>query len=118
MGRKIVLLGSTGSIGTQTLDVVRSNPDELKVIALAAGRNVDLMEKQAREFKPLKIAMFDQGAAKELESRISDLGITVLSGMEGLLELVRYCSYGCSRNDRNQTYYRSNKCRQGYSTCQ
>lgn len=89
MGRKIVLLGSTGSIGTQTLDVVRANSDELKVVALAAGRNVDLMEKQAREFKPSKIAMFDPAAADELKNRISDLEIPVLSGMEGLLELVR-----------------------------
>ena len=89
MSRKIVLLGSTGSIGTQTLDVVRANPTELKIVALAAGRNVDLMEKQAREFKPSKIAMFDPSAADELKNRISDLEIPVLSGMEGLLELVR-----------------------------
>lgn len=89
MSRKIVLLGSTGSIGTQTLDVVRANPTELKIVALAAGRNVDLMEKQAREFKPSKIAMFDPAAADELKNRISDLEIPVLSGMEGLLELVR-----------------------------
>lgn len=89
MSRKIVLLGSTGSIGTQTLDVVRANSDELKIVALAAGKNVDLMEKQAREFKPSKIAMFDPKAADELKNRISDLEIPVLSGMEGLLELVR-----------------------------
>lgn len=89
MGRKIVLLGSTGSIGTQTLDVVRANAGELKIIALAAGHNVDLMEKQAREFRPSKIAMFSQEAAIELKNRISDLKIPVLSGMDGILELVR-----------------------------
>lgn len=89
MGRRIVLLGSTGSIGTQTLDVVRANAGELKIIALAAGHNVDLMEKQAREFRPSKIAMFSQEAAIELKNRISDLKIPVLSGMDGILELVR-----------------------------
>jgi 1-deoxy-D-xylulose-5-phosphate reductoisomerase len=88
MNRKIVLLGSTGSIGTQTLDVVRNNPDELEVVGLAANTRVSEVEKQVREFKPKYVCMYDEAAAKELQAKISDLGIKVLSGMDGLLEIV------------------------------
>lgn len=84
--RKIGILGSTGSIGSQTLEIVRGNPD-LKVIALAAGSNVDLMEKQAREFQPKLCVMWSQEAAKELRLRLFDLPVRVLSGMDGLLTL-------------------------------
>ena len=84
--RKIGILGSTGSIGTQTLEIVRSNP-EFKVIALAAGSNVDLMEKQAREFQPELCVMWTEEAAKELRLRLSDTSVTVLAGMDGLLTL-------------------------------
>lgn len=84
--KKIGILGSTGSIGTQTLDIVRSNPD-LQVVALAAGSNVDLMEKQVREFRPEFCVMWKEEAAKELRLRTKDLETTVLSGMEGLLAL-------------------------------
>jgi len=86
--RKIVLLGSTGSIGTQTLDVVRNNKEELEVVGIAANSSVDKVEEQVREFHPEYVAMFDESAAKKLQEKISDLGIKVLSGMEGLLELV------------------------------
>ncbi len=84
--RKIGILGSTGSIGTQTLDIVRSNPD-LEVVALAAGSNVDLMEKQVREFLPPLCVMWTEKAASELRLRIADLPVKVLAGMDGLLEL-------------------------------
>ena len=84
--RKIGVLGSTGSIGTQTLEIVRSNPD-FEVIALAAGSNVDLMEKQAREFQPELCVMWTEEAAKELRLRLSDTSVTVLAGMDGLLTL-------------------------------
>lgn len=84
--KNIVVLGSTGSIGTQTLEIVRDNPD-LKVVALAAGTNVKLMEKQAREFKPSVAVMWTEEAAKDLKARISDLDVEVLSGMEGLIEI-------------------------------
>ncbi len=84
--RKIGILGSTGSIGTQTLEIVRSNPD-FKVIALAAGSNVDLMEKQAREFQPELCVMWTEEAAKELRLRLSDTSVKVLAGMDGLLTL-------------------------------
>ena len=73
--RKIVLLGSTGSIGTQTLDVVRNNPQELEVVGLAANTRVAEVEKQVREFKPEYVCMYDEKAARDLEERLSDLGI-------------------------------------------
>ncbi len=86
--RKIILLGSTGSIGTQTLDVVRNNPDELTFVGLAANRSVAEVEAQVREFKPKYVCMFDEAAAKELQDKISDTGIKVMAGMDGLLEIV------------------------------
>ncbi|MCR5404460.1 MAG: 1-deoxy-D-xylulose-5-phosphate reductoisomerase [Butyrivibrio sp.] len=86
--RKIVLLGSTGSIGTQTLDVVRNNSSELKVVGLAANSRVADVEKQVREFKPEYVCMYEEAAARDLQEKISDTGIKVLSGMEGLLEIV------------------------------
>ncbi|MBQ6416272.1 MAG: 1-deoxy-D-xylulose-5-phosphate reductoisomerase [Butyrivibrio sp.] len=86
--RKIVLLGSTGSIGTQTLDVVRNNSKELEIVGLAANTRVEMVEKQVREFKPKYVCMFDENAAKDLKQRLSDVDIEVYSGMEGLLEIV------------------------------
>ncbi len=84
---KIVLLGSTGSIGTQTLDIVRNYSKDLQVLALAAGSNVALMEKQIREFLPKKAVMWSEEAAAELKIKVADLEVEVLSGMEGLLEI-------------------------------
>lgn len=86
--RSIVLLGSTGSIGTQTLDVVRNNKDELKVVGLAANKRVNEVEQQVREFNPKYVCMFDPEAAKELQEKIADTGIKVMFGMDGLLEMV------------------------------
>ena len=85
---KIVLLGSTGSIGTQTLEIVRNYSEDLQVLALAAGSNVALMEKQVREFLPKKAVMWSEAAAKELKEKITDLDVEVLSGMDGLLDIV------------------------------
>ena len=85
--KQIAVLGSTGSIGTQTLDVVRANPGELKITALSAGRQIDLLEKQIREFQPVLAAVWEEQAAKELAVRIRDTKTRVVSGMEGLLEL-------------------------------
>lgn len=82
--KKIAILGSTGSIGTQTLEIVRANPD-LCVEALAAGSNVELMERQVREFHPHAAVMFCENAAKELRERLKDVDVKVLCGMEGLL---------------------------------
>lgn len=80
----IAILGSTGSIGTQTLEVVRAQQD-IKVTALSAGDNIDLLEKQIREFRPALAAVKTEEKAKELALRISDLNIPVLSGMDGLM---------------------------------
>ena len=85
--KKIGVMGSTGSIGTQTLEIVRSYPDKLKVVALAAGKNVDLLEKQIREFKPSYAVMWSEEAAKDLKQRVSDLDVEIGCGMDGLLEM-------------------------------
>lgn len=85
--KKIAILGSTGSIGTQTLDIVRNYSEELQVVALAAGSNVELLEKQIREFQPKVVAMWSEKAALDLKQRISDLKVEVLTGMEGLLAI-------------------------------
>ena len=86
--KNISVLGSTGSIGTQTLEVVRQNPDKLKITAMSAGKNVDLFEKQVREFRPSIAVMGDEKAAAELKERISDLsGVKVFAGMDGMLEM-------------------------------
>ena len=82
--KKIAILGSTGSIGTQTLEVVRANKD-IEVTALAAGSNIDLLEKQIREFSPKIAAVWNEEKAKELKDRVRDLDIRVESGMDGLL---------------------------------
>lgn len=83
--KKIAILGSTGSIGTQTLEIVRNNAD-LSVVALAAGRNVELMEKQIREFAPKLAVMWSKEAAEDLRARIKDTDVKVVCGMEGLIE--------------------------------
>ena len=84
--KKIALLGSTGSIGTQTLDVVREQKD-MKIVALAANRQIDLLEKQVREFRPVLAVLYDEAAAADLRVRLADLPVRVASGMEGLVEL-------------------------------
>ncbi|MCI9248136.1 MAG: 1-deoxy-D-xylulose-5-phosphate reductoisomerase [Dorea sp.] len=84
--KKISILGSTGSIGTQTLEVVRENGD-ISVLGLAAGSNIDLLEKQIREFHPEKAAVWSEERAKELRLRIADTDTKVYSGMEGLIEI-------------------------------
>ena len=84
----IAILGSTGSIGTQTLDVVRANGD-IEVLGISAGRNVKMLEEQAREFHPQLIAVWDENAAKDLAVRLADMDVKIVSGMEGLLELAR-----------------------------
>lgn len=87
--KKIAILGSTGSIGTQTLEIVRKEPD-LQVVALAAGANVELMEKQVREFRPSLVAMWTEEAASNLRVRLGDLPVKIAYGMEGLLEVAVY----------------------------
>ncbi len=84
--KKLIILGSTGSIGTQALDIVRANPDKYTVSVLAAGSNVSLIEKQAREFKVQAVAMFDKDAADDLRIKLADTDIKVLSGPDGVCE--------------------------------
>lgn len=84
--KQIAILGSTGSIGTQTLEVVRNNP-ELRVVALAANSSVEKMEQQIREFKPVVVGMWTEQAAADLRDRIKDVDVRVVVGMDGLLEI-------------------------------
>ena len=84
--KNIEILGSTGSIGTQTLDVARKNED-LRVVAVSAGKSVEKLEEQIREFHPILAAVWDEKAARDLKTRIADTDTKVVSGMEGLLEL-------------------------------
>ena len=87
--KKIAIIGSTGSIGTQTLDIARANKD-LKIVALAAGNNIELLEKQAREFKPDIVGIWSEDKAKQLSEALSNFDIRIVWGMEGLLEIARY----------------------------
>lgn len=84
--KKIAILGSTGSIGTQTLEVVREQKD-IQVTAVAAGRNIRLLEQQVREFKPRLAAVWDGKDALALRESLRDMEVRVVSGMEGLLEI-------------------------------
>lgn len=83
--KNISILGSTGSIGTQTLDIVRGN-DDLHVSAIAAGSNITKLEEQIREFSPELVCVFREDAAKELKVRVADTGVKIVTGMDGLIE--------------------------------
>ena len=83
--KHISVLGSTGSIGTQTLDIVSKNSD-LNVVAMAAYGNIELLEKQVRQFKPELVCVYDEGKAALLRQNISDMNVKVVSGMDGLIE--------------------------------
>lgn len=84
--KKIAILGSTGSIGTQTLEIVREQKD-IQVTAIAAGSNIDLLEQQIREFCPSLAAVWTEEKAKELRVKTADLNVKIVSGIEGLLEV-------------------------------
>ncbi len=84
--KKIAILGSTGSIGTQTLELVRDNP-ELQVVGLAAGTNIELLERQVREFQPKLVSLQREADCKELKTRLADLEVQIVPGMEGLLAI-------------------------------
>lgn len=84
--KKIGILGSTGSIGTQTLEIVRENTD-LEVVGLAAGSNVELLEKQVREFRPRLVSLQSEKYCKELKLRLADMEVEIVSGMEGLIQI-------------------------------
>ncbi|MDE7205826.1 MAG: 1-deoxy-D-xylulose-5-phosphate reductoisomerase [Lachnospiraceae bacterium] len=84
--KKIAILGSTGSIGTQTLEIVRDNPD-LDVVGLAAGTNIDLFEKQVREFCPKLVSLQSEEACKDLKERLADMQVEIVCGMDGLIQI-------------------------------
>ena len=88
--KKIALIGSTGSIGTQTLEIVRNHPEEYKVVALACGRNLELLEAEMREFHPSFVSVGDEEGAASLRASTRDLGIPVGFGMSGLCEAAAY----------------------------
>ena len=87
--KHVAIIGSTGSIGTQTLEIARWNQD-IKICALSAGRNIDLLEKQAREFRPEIVGLWDEKLADELKDRLKDMDIRVVSGMYGLIDIAEY----------------------------
>ena len=85
--KKIAILGSTGSIGTQTLDVVREHSDELQVVALAAGTNKERLKEQIKEFHPKLVSLSDEKKAQELKEELAGEQVEVACGMEGLIEV-------------------------------
>ena len=84
MMKNVIVLGSTGSIGTQTLDVISRNED-MSVVSLAAYGNIDLLEEQIRKFLPRVVCVYQEEKAQELKERVTDLSVEVLTGMEGLI---------------------------------
>ena len=85
MKKKISILGSTGSIGTQTLDVVRKNGD-IEVVALAAGSNIELLAKQIREFEPKLVCIGKPELESQLKLLVNDMDVKIVSGNQGLIE--------------------------------
>ena len=91
MSQKLAILGSTGSIGTQTLDIVSQNPDDLQVVAMSCGKNIDLFEKQIRKYTPSLVSIANEDLAKDLKTRLSDMdNIEIVYGMEGLIAVATY----------------------------
>ena len=90
--RKIAILGSTGSIGTQTLEIVREQKD-IEVVALCAGHNGKLLAAQVREFRPKVAVLWEEAAAKNLKNDLNDMDVTVLFGMDGLLTVAQLPDY-------------------------
>ena len=85
MAQKIAILGSTGSIGTQTLDIVSQNPDDLQVVSMSCGSNIDLFEKQIRKYRPSLVSVGNEKLANDLKTRLSDIDIDIRYGMDGLI---------------------------------
>ena len=104
--KNIAILGSTGSIGTQTLEVADENPD-ICIKALAAGKNVDLMEKQVRKYHPCLVSMESEKEASDLRARIADTDTHVENGMDGLIDVSTF--NGDCWNDRNKADDRCDK---------
>ena len=88
--KNIAILGSTGSIGTQTLDIVDGSDGELNVVALSAGRNIKLIEEQTRKYRPELICVHNEDDAAELAVRLKDIDVKIVHGMDGLIEVASY----------------------------
>jgi len=88
--KNLAILGSTGSIGISTLDVVSRHPDRFRVVALAAGKNSRLLEAQIRRFRPQTVALADENAARELRARCREFPLEILGGMEGLIRVASH----------------------------
>jgi 1-deoxy-D-xylulose-5-phosphate reductoisomerase len=88
--KRIIILGSTGSIGVNTLDVVAKFPDRFRVVALAAGRNGERLEEQIRQFRPRMASLTDEEAAAKLRDRCRDLNVAIVSGMEGMNQVAAH----------------------------
>ena len=86
--KQIAILGSTGSIGTQTLDVVRQHPDKFSVYALSAHRSIDMLIKQALEFNPAVVCIADEAYYRPLCEALADLPIRVMAGKKAIAEMV------------------------------
>src|SRR3989344_7324842 len=82
--KKLSILGSTGSIGTQTLEIVKNNPSEFKIVGLTTNKNIELLKKQVNEFKPEAVAVMDKEKADELKKNV---GISVYSGIDGVIKI-------------------------------
>ena len=89
--KNVAIIGSTGSIGTQTLEIVRVQED-LNIVALAAGSNIELLEKQAREFSPEVVGIWSEENAARLRESLADTDIRVVAGMDGLIEIAELSS--------------------------
>ena len=91
--KKISLLGSTGSIGTQTLDIAEEHPDKFEIVALSAGRNLDVMAEQIKKFKPKMVSISDGGDVEKLKGMIKDMDgpqPEILFGPDGMVEVARH----------------------------
>jgi len=86
--KNIAILGSTGSIGTQTLDIVDGSDGELNVVALSAGRNIKLIEEQTRKYRPELICVHNEDDAAELAVRLKDIDVKIVHGMDGLIDIL------------------------------
>ena len=88
--KKLALIGSTGSIGVQTLEVAAAHPDRFQVITLAARRSLKLLIEQARQFRPKLVAILDEDLLPQLREALSDLPVEVMGGMQGIIEAARH----------------------------
>ena len=88
--KKISILGSTGSIGVSTLDVIERNPESFQILALSAGSNVELFAEQIRKFKPQVVALFDSKKVPLLKEQITDLDVEILFGEKGLISVATH----------------------------